>query len=168
LLALALLLVLTGASTGSAQETGIIQAVATVVTSMSVSGSHDLDFGSVTPGVPKSVQKETAGSAGEWLIAGSASAEVTVDFDLPPALSHSVSGQLMPLSFTSTDASYSDGSGSQSAPTGTLNPNGPSTIDIGPGGSLLIWIGGTVAPTVSQTGGDYSADITLTVTYTGN
>ena len=166
-IALALLLVLGGISTVDAQEVGIIQAVATVVTSMAVQGTHDLDFGSVTPGVPKTVDKASAGTAGEWHITGASSAEVSVTIDLPAALNHT-SAATMPISFNSTSASYDDGTGSQVAPAGVINPNGPSTLDIGAGGELWIWIGGIVTPSISQTGGDYSADITLTVAYTGN
>lgn len=167
-LVLALLLVLGGFSGADAQEVGIIQAVATVVSSMSVQGTHDLDFGSVTPGVPKTVDKAAAGSAGEWHVTGASLAEVSVTFDLPPALSHTTSGVTMPISFNSTSASYDDGSGSQGTPTATINPNGPNVMDIGGAGNLYIWIGGIVTPSIAQTGGDYSADITLTVTYTGN
>lgn len=162
------LLLLAGVSGAEAQEVGIIQAVATVVSSMSVQGSHDLDFGAVTPGVPKSIDKATVGYAGEWQVTGASLAEVSVIFDLPPALSHVSSGSTMPVSFNSTAASFDDGSGSQIAPTGVINPNGPNVLNLGGSGELWIWIGGTVTPAVSQTGGDYSADITMTVTYTGN
>lgn len=154
-------------SGAQAQEVGIIQAVATVVSSMSVQGMHDLDFGGVTPGVPKTIDKASAGSAGEWRVTGASLAEVSVTFDLPPALVHS-SGSTMLVSFNSTAASFDDGTGSQAAPAGVINPNGPSVLNVGGSGELWIWIGGTVTPSVSQTGGNYSADVTLTVTYTGN
>jgi hypothetical protein len=49
-----------------------------------------------------------------------------------------------------------------------LNPNGPSTMNIGAGGLISVWIGGAVLPLVSQTHGDYAADVILTVAYTGS
>jgi hypothetical protein len=118
----------------AAQESGTIQAIATVVSSLRVTGMNNLDFGTVIP---------------TDLYTADSSAAMMIDFN-------------------ATDASYDDGSGGgQIAPAGTLNPNGPSVLNIGNAGSLSIWIGGMVRPTISQTGGDYSADVILIVAYTG-
>lgn len=150
-----------------AQESGTIQATATVVSSLTVTGSNNLQFGSVTPGTPKTVDKATAGSAGEWEITGTASAEVTLDFTLPTELSDGAAAT-MPISFTATDASYEDGSGGgQAAPAGVINPAVVSTVNLSGAGDMTVWIGGAVNPAIAQTGGSYSADIILTVTYTG-
>ncbi len=154
-------------SSAAAQEQASIQAVATVVSSLTVVGSNNLQFGTVTPGVTKLVDKATVGFAGEWQITGIASAEVAITFALPDSLHISGGTGAMRISFSPTDASYDIGTGSQSAPTGQLNPNGPSTRRLGTGGALTVWIGGTVYPRISQTGGDYSAEIMLTVSYTG-
>jgi hypothetical protein len=151
-----------------AQERGTIQALATVISSLNVLGTNNLQFGTVTPGINKSVNKATAGFAGEWTVAGTADAEVTVDFELPNSLATADSLAFLNVMFSGTDASYDDGTGGgQAAPAGIIDPNGPSTLNIGAGGSLMIWIGGTVLPLVSQTGGDYSGDVVLTVAYTG-
>ena len=40
--------------------------------------------------------------------------------------------------------------------------------DLGVGGVMNLWIGGTVMPRLTQTGGYYTADVVLTVTLTGN
>ena len=65
--------------------------------------------------------------------------------------------------------SSDDGAGGgQLAPSGTLDPNGLGTELLGAGGQLTIWIGGTVNPRIWQTGGDYAADVMLSVAYTGN
>ncbi len=150
-----------------AQESGTIQATATVVSSLTVTGSNNLQFGSVTPGTPKAVDKVTAGSAGEWEITGTASAEVTLDFTLPTELSDGAAAT-MPINFTATDASYDDGSGGgQAAPAGVINPAVVSTVNLSGAGDMTVWIGGTVNPDIAQTGGSYSADIIMTVTYTG-
>lgn len=152
-----------------AQEYGTIQATATVVQSLSVIGSNNLQFGAVTPGINKSVDKSTVGSAGEWTITGVASAEVTLDLTLPDSLVTPDSLAYLRISFTNTDASYDDGTGTgQVNPAGILDPNNFSTLRLGADATLMVWIGGTVLPTISQTGGDYSSDIVLTVAYTGN
>lgn len=162
----ALILMLTGGAV--AQERAAIQALATVVSSLSIVGTNNLQFGTVTPGVTKSVDKATIGFAGEWEVTGTSSAELTVDFTLPDTLRTADTLGVMRIDFGATDASFSDGTGSQGAPTGTLNPNGPIVRRIGAGGMFVVWIGGTVYPRVSQTGGDYSAEILLTVAYTGS
>ncbi len=151
-----------------AQESGIIQATATVLSSLTIIGNHDLRFGTVTPGVNKAVDKSSVGFAGEWLINGQAGAEISLDFTLPDSLILIDSTVGLRIDFSNTDASYSDGTGSQVAPTGVINPNGPSALDIGAGGEMIVWIGGTVYPRISQTGGNYAADVVLTVAYTGS
>ena len=165
---LILALVLFGSPGVRAQESGIIQATATVLSSLMIIGNHDLQFGTVTPGINKSVDKSSVGFAGEWLINGQAGAEISFDFVLPDSLILVDSTVGMRVAFSSTDASYSDGTGTQATPTGIINPNGPSAYDIGPLGDMTVWIGGMVYPSISQTGGDYTADVILTVAYTGS
>lgn len=151
-----------------AQEIAIIQATATVLSSMSAVGTHNLEFGTVTPGVNKSVDKASAATAGAWTITGVAGAEVSLTLDLPAELNHNSLGATIPVVFNPTDASYDDESGGgQSAPAGVINPSAPGLLNLGPGGTLELWLGGTVIPGISQTSGDYSADITLTIAYTG-
>ena len=151
------------------QESATIQALATVVSTLHITGITNLNFGTVTLGINKSVNKNQTGQAGQWDITGNPTAEINLDFTLPTRLRTTDSLASMPVSFSNTDASYDDGSGGgQSAPTGVLNPNGPSTHNLGIGGLMSVWIGGTVHPSISQTAGDYAADIVLTVAYTGN
>lgn len=165
----ALLIVAVLAASASAQERGTIQALATVISSLNVIGTNNLQFGTVTPGVNKSVNKNSVGFAGEWTITGTSNAEVTVDFELPVSLVTVDSLAFLNIIFSGTDASWDDGSGGgQTAPAGVIDPNGPSTLDIGVGGTLMVWVGGTVLPGVSQTGGDYANDVVLVVAYTGN
>jgi len=158
------------ASTASAQgESAIIQATATVSTSLAITGSQDLRFGVVIPAINKTVDKSTTSQAGEWIISGTSSAEIQLTFTLPDSLQHATQPVGMNISFSSTDASWDDGSGGgQTSPSGTLNPNSASAERLGVAGGMTVWIGGTVIPGLSQTGGDYAADITLTVAYTGS
>jgi len=165
----ALLLVIFLVPTANAQESGIIQATATVLSALSIIGNRDLQFGTVTPGVNKSVDKSSIGFAGEWLITGQAGAEISLDFTLPDSLILADSTVGMRVGFSNTDASFSDGSGTQISPTGVTNPNGPSAEYLGAiGGEMTLWIGGTVYPNLTQTGGDYAADVVLTIAYTGS
>lgn len=166
----ALLLLLVGPPDAAAQESATIQAMATVISSLSIAGNTNLQFGTVTPGVGKAVNKNEPGFAGEWTITGTVAAELTLDFTLPDSLLLFGDSTLgMPINFVGTDASYDDGSGGgQLAPSGTIDPNGLGTERLGAGGQLTVWIGGMVSPRISQTGGDYTADVILSVTYTGN
>ena len=156
------------ASNAMSQERASIQALATVVSSLSITGTNDLQFGTVTPGVSKAVDKSTVGFAGEWSITGTAAAEISIDFALPTQLQTSDSLGRMDISFRLNDASWSNGVTNQSAPSGVLNPNGPTAQRIGAGGQMFVWVGGVVDPRLWQTGGDYSAEIMLTIAYTGN
>jgi hypothetical protein len=118
--------------------------------------------------VNKSVDKATLGFAGEWTINGTTSAELSIEFGLPDSLLTMDSLSGMRITFSSTDVSYGTLPSQQTTPVGVLDPNGPSVRRLGANGQLLIWIGGTVFPRISQTGGDYSAEILLTVAYTGS
>ncbi|UCD17117.1 MAG: hypothetical protein JSV44_11800 [Candidatus Zixiibacteriota bacterium] len=152
-----------------AQEYATIHATATVIPALVVIGENDLIFGTVFPGVDKTVDKATVGFAGEFSIQGNNLAEITIDFTLPDSLMHEDSLSYMRISFTDIDASFEDGTGGgQSAPAGIINPLGPSTENLGAAGQMTIWIGGMVEPGITQTGGDYIGDITLTVAYTGS
>ncbi len=165
---LLIVLIVAAASSPSAQEIGIIQATASVASSLSISGTHDLTFGAVTGGVNKVVAKTDAASAGAWAINGTAAAEVSVSITLPLALAHSTLPATMQIVFSGTDASYDDGTGGgQAAPLGNVDPNNPVPLRIGAGGTLSVWIGGTVMPAVGQTSGSYSGDITMSIAYTG-
>lgn len=166
IIALALLFGL--ARNGIAQETATIQATATVISGMTVTGGNDLIFGAVTPGTPKAVARTDVGLAGSWGIAGTANAEVALTFTLPDSLQHETDPIGITIVFSNSDASYEDGTGGgQSAPAGTIDPNNPATARLGTAGSLQIWIGGTVFPSVTQTGGNYASDVILSVIYTG-
>lgn len=166
---IALALASLAATEVQAQESAIIQATASVISSMTVQGTNGLAFGAVTPGTPKTVDKATAGTAGEWRVTGAPSAEVTIDFILPANLDHTTLGSTMPITFSTTDASYEDGTGGgQAAPAAQIDPSVQTTANIAVDGTLWVWIGGTVVPSVSESAGSYSGDITMTITYTGN
>lgn len=152
-----------------AQEMATVQARALVLPSMSIVGTHDLDFGDVMPGVNKAVDKIEAGSAGEWIIIGIPKAAITVAFILPNSLKEADGVDILPIEFKMADASYNDSTkGGQQIPAGILNPHQVNSAQIGQNGTLGIWLGGEVFPGPSQTSGLYTGRVTMTVTYTGN
>jgi len=160
------LLLFSGAAHG--QESATVQAIATVLPALTVTGTNDLDFGTVVPGTPATVDKADIGDAGEYVIAGNPTAEVNLDFTLPDSL-RTAGGEAMDVIFVATDASYDDGSGGgQAAPSGVLNPLVTETQNLGAAGGMTIWIGGQVEPSPAQTGGSYTGTVTLTVTPTGS
>ena len=166
--AVVLLLAVLIVPNAAGQAIGIIQATATVISSLTILGSNNLVFGSVTPGINKSVPRTSAGFAGEWSITGTAIAELSLTFTLPSVLDHVSTAATLPISFSSTDAALSDGTGSQSSPNAVVDPNGPSVFRLGAGGLMYVWLGGTVQPAVAQSGGDYASSVTLTIAYTGS
>ncbi len=152
-----------------AQESATISATATVLPSMSVTGNNNLIFGTVLPAVNKSVNKAAPGFAGAFHVQGTNNAEISVDFVLPNSLYTADSSSIMTIVFNSTNASYDDETGGgQAAPTGTIDPRGINVLNLGATGAMDVWLGGTVQPTITQTGGSYAADVTITITLTGN
>ncbi len=132
---------------------------------MRVRPRRDLRFGTVIAGIPTSIPWSSS-SAGRWFIQGLPGAEVTLDFVNLPSYLQNGSRQL-PISFAVDDAAYAFGPHSGNAT--TFDPNTGTTVRLNPrNGHLTVWIGGTVSPPQTQQPGDYIADITLEVVYTGN
>ncbi len=141
--------------------TGSGQAQVSGVTSV-----NDLTFGDVFPGIPKAVDEKTPGSAAEFGITGVAGSEVTIEFTLPTYMNSG--GYNMQMIFYETDCSMdSSSSPDQTDPNyADLNPWSTITYGIGSGG-ISVWLGGKVVPKLLQQQGSYSADVVITVTYTG-
>lgn len=127
---------------------------------------NDLVFGNMYPGIPKVVDKTSAGEAAEFNISGSPGIEVIVTFTLPEYLYSS--GFNYQLVFSSTDLSADTrNTPNQSSPLiNNLDPREPFIQRLGIGG-LTLWLGGTAIPKLVQQVGDYSATIVMTVDTTG-
>ena len=132
-----------------------------------MTANNDLVFGNVFGGIPKTINKKTAGTAAEFLITGNAGDEVSIDFTLPKYMSQG--GFNMPMVFLETDCALdSSGSPDQSNPgVDNLNPWQTINYRIGSGG-ISVWLGGTLVPNIGQPPGAYSAFVTITVAYTGS
>jgi len=133
----------------------------TVVPPLTVVSVSDLSFGTVLPGISTSVSATDPHHSGQFEIQGPACASVRIEFSLPFALV-SDHGALLPVSFGAGDgfADFSHGT----PPRGLVfDPHMPVIGTLGPNGRLLLRLGGTVNPAQTQTGGAYSATISLTV-----
>lgn len=131
----------------------------------SVTVNSNLTFGTMFPGIPKTVDKSSTDAA-EFSIGGDAGAEVTIDFTLPAYLS-SGANNMQIIFYSDGCAIDSNPTPNQSSPTyDDLNPWQTLTYDLGSSG-LTVWIGGKAIPGVRQSAGSYTADIIITVQYTG-
>jgi hypothetical protein len=145
----------------------LLYAVFSDLSAQNITINHDLTFGNVFAGIPKSVSRHTPGEAAEFSIAGTAHAEITIDFALPTYLH--TTGANMQLIFNSTDCALdSSALPNQTSPGyDGITPWHTITYRIGSSG-LLVWLGGTVIPGLVQKSGSYTATIVMTVAYTGN
>ncbi len=160
-LSLAVVALLAIGTTTVQAQTANINATATVQTPLTLSGQADLAFAAVFPGVAKTVLSTDPG-AGRFLIAGQAAAEVNVTFSLPTQLTSGANN--LPIGTFTGGQFATNTQASQTA----LVPTAPTVTNIGAGGNLFIWLGGTVTPAFGQAAGAYTAPITMTVAYTGN
>ncbi|MCP4568770.1 MAG: hypothetical protein GY841_14425 [FCB group bacterium] len=126
-----------------------------------------LRFGTIFPGIPKTVSKYDAGAAGEFHISGIAGDEMSVDFSLPTYMSSGP--HHMQMIFGETDCALDSSAAPDQSNPGynNLDPWHNITYRLGSTG-LTIWLGGTLIPNLVQNPGDYSATIVLTVIPTGS
>lgn len=140
-------------------------ATATVLAPMVIVATTPLDFQQVFPGIAKSVAHTNA-SAGLFSMVGAPAKEVSMTFTLPTNLTSG--GNNLPVSFSSTDGAK-DALVTNQATATAFNPNTPGSLaNFGAAGTLFVWIGGTVTPTVTQSAGVYTGSIVLAGIYTGN
>ena len=156
-----LALVLAGSVSGQAQGVnGSIQATAQVQTPITVTGTQNLQFGNVFPGVAKAVAYSDATNGGKFSVAGQASTPVTYSFTLPANLTSG--GNNLPigswLGYVNTTSSTSGGS--------AITPSAtPATATLSGSGALFFFVGATVTPSGTQVAGSYTGTVTLTVSY---
>jgi len=147
------------ASTASAQSANI-NVTANVFQAITVSGSQALDFGSVFPGVNKTIAPADAAS-GRFTATGQASANVNMTFTLPTNLVNGVNN--LPIG-TWTGCWDTDNNPAAGCTAFTPSASASATTFNGTGG-LWIFIGATVSPAANQAAGTYSATATLTLAY---
>jgi hypothetical protein len=131
-----------------------------------VSGQRDLSFGTVFPGVLNTVRPTDATRGARYRITGPGGSQVSLTFLLPPVLDRRGGGRggrrTLPIQFGPASAAYSR--------TGSLtdaiqfDPRLPITVTLDNRGSGEVFLGGTVLPAPGQGAGNYSVNITLSVT----
>jgi hypothetical protein len=157
-----LLAAVVGLMTTEAQgqtQTATILASATVMQPINVIGAVNLAFGSVFPGVARTVGVNAAG-AGRFDVTGQPSAPVFVSFVLPANLTSGAN--------TLTIGSWTGHQNPVNNPTTGTNftPSAAMTTATFSGtGQLYVYIGATVTPVVSPAPGVYNGTIQITVTY---
>jgi len=147
-----------GAASLQAQN-ATIQATATVLSAITVTGT-DLAFGSVTPGVNKTIAITDAG-AGVFTVTKAAATSVALTFTLPAILTG-------PAAATMPIGSWTGGwnnTANNAAGATTFTPSAvPTTVPSG-GANLWVWVGGTVSPAGAQTAGGYTGSVSMQVVY---
>jgi hypothetical protein len=128
---------------------------------LTVEAVNDLWFGTVLPGIPVSVSPRDPRHSGQFEVEGPKDADVRIEFSLPAALV-SDHGALLPVSFGPGDG-FADFSRGTPWHGKAFNPHSPLIRELGPNGRLFLRLGGTVKPVQTQSGGDYSATISMTV-----
>ena len=156
-----------------AQDVATGSATATVLTVLTVTASQALAFGDVMQGVRKSIGNNVDASSGIFAITGAAGKEVSAYMQLPDYLWNSTNEDRLVIAFSSTDAVIDTLPGIPGTPgagnSGNVDPHNLPEFNLaGVAGTGSIYLGGTVWPTVDQRNDAYSADIVLTVAYTGN
>lgn len=150
-----------GASTAQAQS-ATISATATVLTPLTLTGTADLAFGNVYPGVAKVVAPGDA-TSGRFSFAGAANAQVSFNFPSNP--SNLTGPGSLPI------GTYTGLHNTTNSPTGAtaFTPGVTAVLaNLSGTGALFLFIGATVSPTVTQAAGAYTGTITLNAVYTGS
>lgn len=156
-----LALTLVGASVAQAQSANIT-ATAVVLTPLTVTGAASLDFGNVFPGLVKTIAP-TAATAGRFSITGSGASQVILTFTLPTTLVHTtLPANTMPIGTFLGGQFATNTQGSQTP----IVVTAPVTTNLA-AGSLFVWLGATVTPTITQVAGTYNGTVTMAVVYTG-
>jgi hypothetical protein len=157
-----------------AQDVATGTATANVLAVLAVTATHALAFGDVMQGVPHVASKIVVADAGVFNISGEGGQEVAMYMQLPDYLWNSTNTDRLVISFSITDADLDTTAAGTPAVHGggaitDVNPHNLPATDLGNADNVLqIFLGGTVFPTVDQRAAAYSADIILTVSYTGN
>ena len=129
-----------------------------------VTGQQDLTFGTLFPGIPERVLPTDGARAGEFRIRGLKNMEILLQFTEPTFMTGPGSAT-MPLSYAANDGIY-DPQGP--APSVAFDPTADFTARLPNNQRARVYLGATASPSFSQTAGDYSAAVVLTVTLTGN
>ena len=148
-----------GAGALEAQTSASINATATVLAALTVTGASDLQFGNVTPGVNKTIAITDAG-AGRFDITKAAATGVALSFTLPADLTFGANN--LPI------GSWTGGWNTSATPAGatTFTPSASATNTAVTGGTTIsVYVGATVSPAAVQAAGAYTGTVTMDAVY---
>ena len=131
-----------------------------------VTGRQDLTFGDLFPGIPEVVLPTDAARAGRYRIRGPRNMEIIMTFTLP-AVMVGPGAATMSLSYAANDAIHEPRGGGAPPPV-AFDPTAPFINQLPNNGRARVFLGARATPSFSQTAGDYSAAVVLTVALTGN
>lgn len=126
--------------------------------------AHDLDFGVVLSGVPRSIAPADSGAA-LWLFQGVAGTRVSLTFtSLPGFLSQGT--QTLAVEFGPTSAAWSTTGDPETAT--LFDPSAGAVAELDESSdNLYVWLGGTAVPAPAHPAGDYMTTYTLDVSSLG-
>lgn len=133
--------------------------------SLTVTGLRNLGFGTLIPGVPATIQPTDLTRAAQFDVRGSATQQLQLVLALPLTL-QGPSGSALPLRWGPSAAAYSLSGGVADAI--AFDPALPFTVALPASGRLLVFLGGTAQPAMTQMPGRFTAVITLTASSVGN
>ena len=142
-------------------QSASINATATVVTPLTVTGSAPLAFGNVFQGVNEIVAHSDANS-GRFSVTGFGTSQVALTFTLPTNLSSGAN--TLPINtwdIRSNGTNVVAGATAMTVTSGT--PVNANLV----GGNLFLFVGARVTPSLTQAQGAYTAPIVLAAAYTG-
>lgn len=124
----------------------------------------DLNFGTVFPGVSKSVMPSSSNAAGFKFPILLLTLGITIN--APTQLVRSGGTETLNVSYGPQYGTFISGNADRGAtPSGTFNPAGGSVIGLGLFllATMHVYIGGQVNPTSTQAAGTYTGVLTITV-----
>ncbi len=144
-----------------AQASASVQATATVVTPLAVTGAAPLAFGNVFQSVNRTVAAVDA-TSGRFSITGFGTSQVALTFTLPTTLASG--GNTMPID--SWDV-RSNGTNVTAGATAFAVVSGTPVLRNLVASNLFVFVGGRVVPGAAQAAGAYAGSIVLAAAYTG-
>jgi hypothetical protein len=148
-----------GVATAEGQTSANIQATATVLSAVTVTGVNNLVFGNVTPGANKTVAIGDAG-AGRFDVVKAGGQGVTLSFTLPTDLSDGTNN--LPI------GTWTGGWNTTATPAGatSFTPSaGGTNTAVTAGTAIHVFVGATVSPAAAQPAGAYSGTVTMSAVY---
>lgn len=151
--------VLLAAVPAAAQSSANASVTADVQQPIVVTKTNDLAFGTMFPGLNKTIAVTDAGAA-SFKITGQSSANINMTFTIPATIASG--GNTMPLASWTGKHNTTN-----SAATGTtFTPSASATSATISGTSeVYVFVGATAQPAQAQVAGTYTGTLTLTVVY---